>query len=817
MEVYNPKKIESKWQEYWGKNDSNKAEDFSKKPKFYALIEFPYPSGAGLHVGHPRGYTAIDIVARKKRMEGYNVMFPIGWDAFGLPTENYAIKMGIHPSIATKENISNFKRQISSFGFSFDWSREINTTDPEYYKWTQWIFLQFYKHAIINGKLVEVKDDDKTAKRLAYQAKIPINWCPSCKIGLANEEAVGGKCERCGAVVEQKTIKQWLLRITEYADRLIDDLKDVDYLEKIKTQQINWIGRSEGTEIKFQIPESQSSINVFTTRVDTIFGVTALVLAPEHPLVSELTTEANKKEVEKYIEESKKKTEFERIEADKEKTGVFTGSYCINPLNKEQVPIWIGDYVVASYGGGAVMTVPAHDFRDFDFAKKYKIEIKEVVSGGDISKEAFVDYGALINSGEFDGLGSKDAIEKIAAWLEKNKLGNKTIKYKLRDWVFSRQHYWGEPIPIVHCEKCGAVPVPEKDLPLELPYVEKYQPTGTGESPLASIFCWVDAKCPKCGGPAKRETDTMPNWAGSSWYFLRYCDAKNDKSFADKKKLEYWMPVDWYNGGFEHTTLHLLYSRFWHKFLFDLGVVPESEPYKKRTSNGVILAEDGRKMSKSFGNVVNPDEIINEFGSDSLRLYEMFMGPFDQAIAWSTNGLKGCYRFLCGLWDFVENVKDKKTKTPNESLAILNKTIKKVSEDIDNVRFNTAVSSLMELMNYFKKNEEISTDDLEKILLIASPFIPHFAEEVWEKLGHKESIFKSAWPKWEEKYIKEARITLIVQINGKMRDSIEADSGIKEERAKELAISTEKVKKWLEGKEIKKVIFVPNKLINIVT
>jgi leucyl-tRNA synthetase len=795
---YDHLEIEKKWQEYWEKNGSNKAEDFGKKPKFYALIEFPYPSGAGLHAGHPRGYTAIDIVARKRRMEGYNVLFPIGWDAFGLPTENFAIKNGIHPSVATKQNVANFKRQIKSLGFSFDWDREINTTDPEYYKWTQWIFLKLFE------------------KGLAYQAKIPINWCPSCKIGLANEEAVGGKCERCGATVEQKEIKQWLLRITKYADRLIDDLKNVDYLEKIKTQQINWIGRSEGTELNFKIENSDKYINVFTTRVDTIFGVTALVLAPENPLVKDLVKEENKKEVEKYVEESNKKTEFERIEIGKEKTGVFTGSYCINLLNNEKVPIWVGDYVVASYGGGAVMMVPAHDYRDFDFAKKYGIAIKEVVSGGDISKEAFVDYGKLVNSGEFTGLSSKEAIEKITEWLEKKNLGKKTIHYKLRDWIFSRQHYWGEPIPIIHCEKCGAVPVPEKDLPVELPYVEKYQPTGTGESPLAAISEWVNVKCPKCGGPAKRETDTMPNWAGSSWYFMRYCDAHNNKALADKKKLDYWMPVDWYNGGFEHTTLHLLYSRFWYKFLYDIGVAPTSEPYQKRTSNGVILAEDGRKMSKSFGNVVNPDDIIKEFGADSLRLYEMFMGPFDQAIAWSTNGLKGCYRFLLGLYDFVESAKDKKAETEKEGQAILNKTIKKVSEDIEGARFNTAVSALMELMNYFKTSGKITKNDLEKIIKLISPFAPHIAEELWNKLGNKKSIFEEKWPEFDENLIKDETVKIAIQVNGKLRDTVETKAGLTEDEAKQLAISQKKIENWIAGKEIKKVIFVPDKIINIV-
>jgi len=615
---YNPQKIEKKWQDYWEKNKFWQAEDFSKKPKSYILIEFPYPSGEGLHVGHIRGYTALDVIARKKRMEGYNVLYPIGWDAFGLPTENYAIKKGVHPREVTKKNITNFKRQIKSLGLSFDWSREINTTDSKYYKWTQWIFLQLFK------------------KGLAYQAEIPINWCPSCKIGLAHEEVVEGKCERCGKKVKQKEIKQWMLKITKYADRLIEDLEKVDYLDKIKAQQIDWIGRSYGTEIDFKIKDSPEIIKVFTTRVDTLFGVTAIVLAPEHPLVKELVKKEHLKEVEKYIKKSQEKTEFERTKLEKEKTGVFTGSYCLNPANNEEVSIWLGDYVVATYGGGAVMIVPAHDKRDFDFAKRYSLEIREVITGGDISKEAFVDYGKLINSDRFNELTSQEAIEKITHWLEKEKSGRKTVHYKLRDWIFSRQHYWGEPIPVIHCEKCGPVPVPEKELPVELPYIEKYQPTGTTESPLAAIEEWVKVRCPKCGGKAKRETDTMPNWAGSNWYYIRYCDPKNDKELAGPKKLKYWLPVDWYNGGMEHTNLHLLYSRFIYKFLYDIKAAPTPEPYQKRTSQGTVLAEDGRKMSKSFGNVINPDDIVKEYGTDPLRVYEMFMGPFEQAIAWSS-------------------------------------------------------------------------------------------------------------------------------------------------------------------------------------
>ncbi len=794
MENYEPQKIEKKWQKFWEKEKLFQAEDFSKEPKYYVLIEFPYPSGSGLHVGHCRSYTALDTVARKKRMEGYNVLFPIGWDAFGLPAENFAIKTGVHPSKTTAQNIANYTRQIKSLGLSFDWSREINTTDPNYYKWTQWIFLQLFK------------------KGLAYQAEIPVNWCPSCKIGLANEEVVAGKCERCGAVVSKKTLKQWMLKITQYADRLIDDLKKVDYLDKIKTQQINWIGRSEGAEIKFPVPDSKSEIKVFTTRLDTIFGVTALVLAPEHKLAQKLVTEKNKEKVNKYIKESQKKSEFERTELEKEKTGVFTGSYCINPVNNEKVPIWTGDYVVASYGGGAVMVVPAHDKRDYEFAKKYGLEIKEVVSGGDISKEAFVDYGVLVNSDRFNGLKSEKATEKIRDWLEKKDLAEKAIHYKLRDWIFSRQHYWGEPIPIIHCPKCGAVPVPGKDLPVELPYIKKYQPTGTGESPLAKIKEWVNVACPKCGGPAKRETDTMPNWAGSSWYFIRYCDPDNGRSLADKNKLQYWMPVDWYNGGFEHITLHLLYSRFWYKFLYDIKVVPQDEPYSRRTSHGIVLAEDGRKMSKSFGNVITPDEIIQKFGADTLRIYEMFMGPFDQAIAWSEDGIKGVYRFLQKVWKLQEKVKNKRSSFDK----FIHQTIKKINDDLEECKFNTAVSALMILVNGMEKEKELSKDDYSSFLILLAPFAPHLTEELWSQLGNKDSVFKEKWLKYDSELAREEKINLIIQVNEKMRDKIKVEPNISEEEAKKLTLEREKVKKWIQGKEIKKIVFVPGRLINIV-
>ncbi len=797
MDSYNPQEIEKKWQKYWEENNLYQARDSAGK-KQYILVEFPYPSGDGLHVGHCRSYSALDAIVRKKRMEGFNVLFPIGWDAFGLPTENYAIKHGVHPSIATEKNVANFKRQLKSLGLSFDWSREINTTDPKYYKWTQWIFLKLFE------------------KGLAYQAEMPINWCPSCKIGLANEEAVGGVCERCGAQVEKKNLKQWMIKITAYADRLIDDLKGLDYPERVKAQQTNWIGRSEGTEINFPIVNSQLSINVFTTRVDTLFGVTAVVLAPENPLVEKLITEENKENVKKYIEEAKRKSDFERTEAEKDKTGVFTGSYCLNPANNKKVQIWVGDYVVATYGGGAVMMVPAHDKRDFAFAKKYGLDIKEVVSGGDILEEAFVDYGILINSDKFNGFKSEEAIKKITQWLEKNKLGRKTIQYKLRDWVFSRQHYWGEPIPIIHCSKCGIVSVPEKDLPIELPYVEKYQPTGTGESPLSAISDWVNTKCPKCAGIAQRETDTMPNWAGSNWYFMRYCDPHNDKILADKKKLKYWMPVDWYNGGMEHTTLHLLYSRFIYKFLFDIGIAPQKEPYQKRTSHGIVLAEDGRKMSKSFGNVVNPDEIVQKYGADTLRLYEMFMGPFDQAIAWSEQGVKGVARFLEKVWKLsLENtIKDKSSP---EILRVLHALNKRINEELGAMKFNTIIAGFMELINLIQaRPENVGKDAIERIIIMLAPFAPHIAEELWQKLGHKESVFLERWPQYSEKLIKSDTITLIIQINGKVRDSIEVKAGISQNEARELTLGQKKVKNYILDKEIKRVIFVPNKLINIV-
>ncbi len=794
---YRAQEIELKWQRFWEEKGFYKAEDFSKKPKKYILIEFPYPSGEGLHVGHCRSYSVLDAIVRKYRMQGFNVMFPIGWDAFGLPTENHAIKTGIHPTEVTKKNVANFKRQSKSLGLSFDWEREINTTDPEYYKWTQWIFLKLFE------------------KGLAYQAEMPINWCPSCKIGLANEEVVGGKCERCKTQVAQKKLKQWMLKITEYADKLIEGLSEVNFLEKIKIQQIDWIGRSNGVEIDFKVENYDETIKVFTTRADTIFGTTALVLAPEHELVKKLITNENKSAVEKYIEDSKNKTEFERTKLEKEKTGVFTGSYCVNPINDEKIPLWISDYVVATYGGGAVMVVPAHDKRDYNFAKKYGLKIREVVKGGNISKQAFVEYGTLINSGKFNGLSSQEAIKKITDWFEKKKLGRRKVQYKLRDWIFSRQHYWGEPIPIIHCGKCGVVSVPEKDLPVELPYIEKYQPTETGESPLAAISDWVNVKCPKCKGDAKRETDTMPNWAGSNWYYLRYCDPNNKKEIADKKKINYWMPVDWYNGGMEHTTLHLLYSRFIYKFLHDINVVPQSEPYQKRTSHGMVLAEDGRKMSKSFGNTINPDDIIKEYGADTLRIYEMFMGPFDQAISWNSKGVKGVNRFLNRVWKLTFEC-FKNEKSSQKAIKEIHKLNKKIEQDFDKIKLNTAVAAFMEFINFaFENKKDIGKDVVKGMIVLLSPFAPHISEELWQQTGNKDSVHNQVWLKHDPKLIEEKTITLIIQINGKIRDKVEVKANISEQEARDLTLSREKIKKRLTGKKIKKVIFT-GKLINMV-
>ena len=825
MKRYDHKEIEPKWQKKWEENKVFEASDTSDKPKFYGLIEFPYPSGQGMHMGHLRSNTAMDVISRKRRAEGYNVLFPIGWDAFGLPTENYAIKTGKQPSVITKENTGTFRKQLKSAGFSFDWSREVNTTDPEYYKWTQWIFLQFFK------------------QNLAYKKKMTINWCPKDKIGLANEEVVDGCCERCGGPVEKREKEQWMLAITKYADRLDKDLDTVNYLEKIKIQQRNWIGRSEGSEFAFKVvgeKNKNSDIKVFTTRADTLFGVTYVVLAPEHPLVTEFfsdNTIENKKEVVDYVALASKKEEMDRTDAKKEKTGVeLKGVTAINPANGAKVSIWIADYVLGGYGTGAVMAVPAHDERDFAFAKKYGLEIKKVIASigennldSENSSDCFVDNGTLLNSGKFDGKISEEARREIT-----KAFGEKKITYKLKDWIFSRQRYWGEPIPLVYCEQCakngngsvsaGWVAVPEKDLPVTLPQVENYQPTDTGESPLSAIKDWVNTKCPVCDGPARRETDTMPNWAGSSWYYLRYTDPKNTKEFASKKLLKKWTPVDWYNGGMEHTTLHLLYSRFWHKFLFDLGLVPTSEPYAKRTSHGMILAADGEKMSKSKGNGATPDEFISTYGADALRLYEMFMGPFDQSVAWNNDGIVGTYRFLERIWRLQEKVSssinisvvEKKDPQILKTETLLNQTIAKVFSDIEGMHFNTAISAMMILTNEFEKLDTLDAHWYQTLVQLIAPFAPHIAEELWTILKNKGFVHESGWPKADVSKMESKQIVMIVQVNGKVRSQFDATVGISENEAKNIAISDTNVKKYVEGKDIKKVIFVPNRLINIV-
>ncbi len=800
---YLPAAIEPKWQKIWEDKKIYRAldpQEAGNKKKSYLLVEFPYPSGEGLHVGHVRSYSAMDCIARKRRMEGESVLFPIGWDAFGLPAENFAIKTGIHPSVSTQKNIDNFTRQMKSIGLSFDWSRQVNTTDPDYYKWTQWIFLQLFKND------------------MAYQATIPVNWCPKCLTGLANEEVVAGNCERCGAPVTRKEIKQWMLRITRYAGRLIEDLDAVDFWEKIKIQQREWIGRSQGATVDFKIENSGDIIGIFTTRIDTIFGVTALVLAPEHPLAQKLAAQiSNIEEVNAYIEQTRKKSEFERANLDKERTGIcLKDVFAVNPANNERVQVWLGDYVIGSYGGGAVMMVPAHDRRDYDFAQKYDLPFKEVVKGGNISKEAFTDYGIIVNSGQFDGQNSELAMKNICAWLDGKGLAKTTVNYKLRDWIFSRQHYWGEPIPVVHCDKCGIVPVPEDQLPVKLPHVEKYQPTGTGESPLAAISDWVNTACPKCGGKARRETDTMPNWAGSNWYYIRYCDSRNNKEIGSKEKLEYWLPVDWYNGGMEHTTLHLLYSRFIYKFLYDIKAVPTAEPYKKRTSQGMVLAANNQKMSKSRGNVVNPDDIIKDFGADTLRVYELFMGPFDQAIAWSTDAVRGSRKFLGRVWHLVLECKDN-PKSSEKILRAVHKLNQKVAADIEQLKFNTAVAAYMEFLNTAESDKAgVGKDVLERMLLILAPFAPHICEELWQKIGRSDSIFKESWPVADSALVKEDMVYLVVQVNGKLRDKISIPAGSQKEKAVKVALASAEVKKWVEGKEIKKTVFVPDRLLNIV-
>jgi len=798
--AYQFKEIEKKWQERWERDNAYSTRD-SSLPKFYVLDMFPYPSGQGLHVGHFKGYVATDIVARLKRMKGFNVLHPVGWDAFGLPAENYAIKTGIHPEITTRKNVDNIRNQMKISGLSYDWSREINTTDPDYYKWTQWIFLQLFK------------------KGLAYKKVLPINWCPSCKTGLANEEVIDGKCERCGTETTKKDIEQWVLKITDYAERLLKDLEVLDWPDKIKEMQKSWIGRSEGWELVFKIKDSIFDIPVFTTRADTLFGCTYLVLAPEHQIIKDLEASIeNPDEVSSYIEKSRNKSERERISEVKDKTGVeLKGVKVINPANKKEIPVFVADYVLGHYGTGAVMAVPAHDQRDFEFAEKYNLEIVWTIKPkqGEIDKSrAFVEDGLLFDSGDFSGLDSDTAREKIGQFLAKENLAEKKVYYKLRDWIFSRQRYWGEPIPLINCEKCGTVPLKEEDLPLELPHVEKYQPTGTGESPLAAIEEWVNVKCPKCGGKARRETNTMPQWAGSSWYYLRFIDPNNQKELVDKKKEELFMPVDLYVGGAEHAVLHLLYARFWHKFLYDLKLVSTKEPFRKLMSVGLVLAADGQKMSKSKGNVVSPDEIVEKYGADTLRVYEMFMGPFSEPIGWSENGVKGVHKFLNRVWNFSTNNKENK-ESSKELLAEINKLNKKVSEDLEKMKFNTSIAFFMEFLN-FAEDKQAGKDVVERMLVLLSPFVPHICEELWEILGNKESILKEKWPEYDKSLIKEERMELVVQINGKVRDKIEAKNDLSEEEIKEIVFQSEKVKKWTEGKEISRFLFVPPSLINIV-
>ncbi len=801
MESYNFKAIEKKWQDKWEETGAFHAETNSKKPKFYTMIEFPYPSGAGLHVGHPRSYTALDIIARKRRMEGYNVLYPIGWDAFGLPTENFAIKNKVHPKIVTAKNIANFTRQLKMLGFSFDWSREINTTDPSYYKWTQWIFLQLFKHG------------------LAYKQEMPINWCTGCKVGLSNEEVVNGVCERCGSEVVQKRKSQWMLKITEYAQRLIDDLDDVNYLEKIKTQQKNWIGRSEGAEVKFKLSTGDEMI-VYTTRADTLFGATYTVMSPEHPLIEKMKDSiTNYDEVLAYKTEAAKKSEFERTELAKEKTGVkLEGIYAVNPANGAKLHVFISDYVLVTYGTGAIMAVPAHDSRDWDFAKKFNLPIIEVVSGGkNVQEEAYTDVykGNMVNSEFLNGLPVKEAIPTMIEWLEKQGLGKRKVNFKLRDWVFSRQRYWGEPIPLVHCDKCGWVPIPESELPLELPEIETFEPGENGESPLAKAYDWIETTCPCCGGKAQRETDTMPQWAGSSWYFLRYMDPHNDEALASKEALEYWSPVDWYNGGMEHTTLHLLYSRFWHKFLYDIGVVPTKEPYMKRTSHGMILGENNEKMSKSRGNVVNPDEVVEEFGADAFRTYEMFIGAFDQSTPWSQQGLKGCYKFLERVWNLQSIVNDEEGYSVDLEKNI-NKAIKKVGEDFERMKFNTAIATMMSLVNDFSKKGSVTKGEYKTLITLLNPVAPHMTEELWLTYGNGELLSLQPWPKYDEGKTVDDEIEIVVQINGKIKDKLMIPAGLDKDGTQEAAMNTEKIKGLIEGKNVVKVIAVPGKLVNIV-
>ncbi len=800
---YDFKRIEEKWQKYWDDNHTFEASNSDKsKPKFYGLVEFPYPSGHGLHVGHPRGYTAIDIVTRKKRLEGYNVLFPMGWDAFGLPTENFAIKNNIHPAIVTKNNVENFKRQLKMLGFGFDWSREINTTDPNYYKWTQWIFLKLFE------------------KGLAYKTKMPINFCTGCKVGLANEEVVNGVCERCGSEVVQKEKSQWMLKITEYAQRLIDDLDGLDYIDRVKVQQTNWIGRSEGAEVDFRIKGTDDKIRVYTTRPDTLFGATYMVLAPEHPYVEKYKDMIeNYDEVEAYKLEASKKSDFERAELDKNKTGVMLkGITAIDPVNDAEIPIWISDYVLVTYGTGAIMAVPAHDTRDWEFAKKFDMPIIEVVAGGeDVQKEAFTDVetGVMVNSGFLTGMQVEEAKKAIIDFLEEKGIGKRKVNFKLRDWVFSRQRYWGEPIPLVNCPKCGWVAIPESELPLQLPDTENFEPGESGESPLIKIRDWVETTCPKCGGKAERETDTMPQWAGSSWYFLRYIDPNNSDFLAGMEELKYWLPIDWYNGGMEHTTLHLLYSRFWHKFLYDIGVVPTKEPYQKRTSHGMILGENGEKMSKSRGNVINPDDVVNEYGADTFRTYEMFIGAFDQATPWSMNGVKGCYKFLERVWN-LQNILVDGDEYSKELETALHKTIKKVTDDYNRMKFNTGIAALMAFINDVTKLERINKAEFKTFITLLNPVAPHITEELWQIAGFEGTLSATAWPTYDEAKTVDNEVEVVVQINGKIRDKMMISADLDAKAMQEAALESDKIKALIDGKTVVKVIAVPKKLINIV-
>ena len=801
-EVYNHKVVEKKWQKVWDDEKAFAATNDYSKPKYYALVEFPYPSGQGLHVGHPRPYTALDIVARKRRMQGYNVLYPMGWDAFGLPTENYAIKNKIHPKIVTENNVKHFKEQLHSLGYSFDWDREINTTDPNYYKWTQWIFLKLFKAG------------------LAYKKEMPINWCTSCKVGLANEEVVNGVCERCGAPVVRKVKSEWMLKITEYADKLIEGLNDVDYIERVKVSQKNWIGRSTGAEVDFQIKDTEDKLRIYTTRCDTLFGVTYMVVSPEHPYLDKYKDQIkNWDEILVYREQASRKSDFERAELAKDKTGVaIDGLTAINPVNGKEVPIWVSDYVLMSYGTGAIMAVPAHDERDWEFAKKLNLPIIQVVAKNgeevDVNEVAFTDVatGVLINSDFLNGLEVKDAKEKMISFLEEKGIGQAKTNYKLRDWVFSRQRYWGEPIPIVHCDKCGYVPIDESELPLLLPEVESYMPTDNGESPLAAMTDWVNTTCPCCGGPAKRETDTMPQWAGSSWYFLRYTDPHNDKELASPEALKYWLPVDWYNGGMEHTTLHLLYSRFWHKFLYDQGVVPTPEPYQKRTSHGMILGENGEKMSKSRGNVVNPDDIVNEYGADTLRTYEMFIGAFDLAASWSEDGVKGCRRFLDRVWKLQDLMTEEEGYSKDLETK-MHQTIKKVSNDFENLKYNTAIAAMMAILNDFYKKGSITKGELKTLIILLNPVAPHITEEMWQAIGCEGRVYQQTWPEYDEAKTVESSVEIAVQINGKVKGTL----GIQKDDPKDevIAKAKEVIADKLTGNIVKE-IYVPGRLVNIV-